>query len=239
MATREITQLPDRFTGDLNDIRDRKIATAEEATSASDIVSQCEYLIKNGQTGEFMNVLKSYIDESIRSALGALVANLDKGSSISKILATDSSNDLGTITPANLASVLSAPLGISVKPSDCSIVAFSDLCDYTTAFIVFLTQRRSTIIELCGGYAYGDASINSYYKYAVVFRDNDTADFIQLHKTDGGRVRLGYRWYGENNQYLGIIVYAFRASCFSFVGIGSIGKELSKLDDVPGDAVWL
>lgn len=108
MATREITQIPDRFTGDTNIIRDDKVARATDATAASDITSQCEYLIKNGQTGEFMNVLKSYIDESIRSALGALVSNLDKGTSISKVLATDSSNDLGTITPANLASVLSA-----------------------------------------------------------------------------------------------------------------------------------
>lgn len=105
---REITQLPDRHTGDINNIRDRKIAKATEAASSSDITSQCKLLLENGQTGEFMKVLKGYIDESVRAALGALVSNLDKGSSISKVLATDANNDLGSITPANLASVLSA-----------------------------------------------------------------------------------------------------------------------------------
>ena len=109
MATREIIEIPDSKSGDINELRDKKIALASKASGATDITAQCEYLIKNGQTGEFMNVLKSYIDESVRSALGALVNNLDKGSSIKSVLATDSSNDLGSITPANLASVLGVP----------------------------------------------------------------------------------------------------------------------------------
>lgn len=104
--TREVTRAIDKKNGDEVIYRDDKIAFAGEASGATDITSQCEYLIKNGQTGEFMNVLKSYIDESVRSALGALVNNLDKGTTIKSVLATDSSNDLGSITPANLASVL-------------------------------------------------------------------------------------------------------------------------------------
>jgi len=104
--TREVTRAIDKKNGDEVIYRDDKIAFAGEASGATDITAQCEYLIKNGQTGEFMNVLKSYIDESVRSALGALVNNLDKGTTIKSVLATDSSNDLGSITPANLASVL-------------------------------------------------------------------------------------------------------------------------------------
>ena len=84
-----------------------KVGNATDATGASDITSNFKYLLLNGTTGEFETALKAYVEESVRAALGALVNNLDKGSSISTILATDSSNDLGTITPANLASVLS------------------------------------------------------------------------------------------------------------------------------------
>lgn len=108
MATREIVELPDKHTGDINEIRDKKIALASEATAQSDLPQQLEYLIKNGQTGEFMNVLDSYINEKIRSALGGLIANLDKGAAgtTKAIACIDTNNDLGIINPANLASVL-------------------------------------------------------------------------------------------------------------------------------------
>ena len=107
MATREIIELPDKHTGDINEIRDKKIALASEASGATDITAQCEYLIKNGQTGEFMNVLKSYIDESVRAAMVSLINNYVKSQSTLKSVACiDNSNDFGTITPSELASVL-------------------------------------------------------------------------------------------------------------------------------------
>ena len=106
--TKEIVELPDRKSGDINEIRDKKIALAKNATAQSDLPQQLEYLIKNGQTGEFMNVLDSYINEKIRSALGSLIASLDKGAAgtTKAIACIDTNNDLGIINPANLASVL-------------------------------------------------------------------------------------------------------------------------------------
>lgn len=106
--TKEIVELPDRKSGDINEIRDKKIALAKDATAQSDLPQQLEYLIKNGQTGEFMNVLDSYINEKIRSALGSLIASLDKGAAgtTKAIACIDTNNDLGIINPANLASVL-------------------------------------------------------------------------------------------------------------------------------------
>ena len=106
--TKEIVELPDRKSGDVNEIRDKKIALAKNATAQSDLPQQLEYLIKNGQTGEFMNVLDSYINEKIRSALGSLIASLDKGAAgtTKAIACIDTNNDLGIINPANLASVL-------------------------------------------------------------------------------------------------------------------------------------
>lgn len=114
MATREIVELPDRKSGDINEIRDKKIALAKDATAQSDLPQQLEYLIKNGQTGEFMNVLDSYINEKIRSALGSLIASLDKGAAgtTKAIACIDTNNDLGIINPANLASVLGGTIRI-------------------------------------------------------------------------------------------------------------------------------
>ena len=111
--TKEIVELPDKHTGDINEIRDKKIALAKDATAQSDLPQQLEYLIKNGQTGEFMNVLDSYINEKIRSALGSLIASLDKGAAgtTKAIACIDTNNDLGIINPANLASVLGVHKG--------------------------------------------------------------------------------------------------------------------------------
>ena len=130
MATREIVELPDRKSGDINEIRDKKIALAKDATAQSDLPQQLEYLIKNGQTGEFMNVLDSYINEKIRSALGSLIASLDKGAAgtTKAIACIDTNNDLGIINPANLASVLGGTSYVGIFGVDVTYgTAISDI----------------------------------------------------------------------------------------------------------------
>ena len=111
--TREIAEIKDKSTGDVNELRDKKVATATDASSAADVTSNLKFLLLNGTNGEFETALKSYVDEAVRQALGTLVSGIDKGTGASKILATDSSNDLGTITPANLANVLGVVLTFS------------------------------------------------------------------------------------------------------------------------------
>ena len=112
MATRDLAEWHDQESGDDIHYRDKELVDATEAESANDLTSEWEVLLKSGQTGKLKTAMMSYIDQKVREAMGALVNNLDKGASISKVLATDANNDLGTITPANLASVLSAALGI-------------------------------------------------------------------------------------------------------------------------------
>lgn len=86
-----------------------KVGNATDASGASDITSTFKYLLLNGTTGAFETALKSYVEESVRAALGSLINNLDKGTGIKALAGIDNSNDLGTITPSNLASLLSVP----------------------------------------------------------------------------------------------------------------------------------
>lgn len=202
MATREITQLQDRFTGDVNKIRDEKIATASDASGASDMTSQCEFLIKNGQTGEFMNFLKSYIDESVRNALGALVNNLDKGTSIKSVLATDADNDLGSITPANLASVLSALLNLEKRTR---VYINKNIGAVTVTDIGRPSQWGAKTVLVIGSGFYGNESPGTcVYKMSIHYYDsNGTIDgAILAQKTKPDNTQL--YGVGESNGYFTI-----------------------------------
>ena len=149
--TREIVELPDRKSGDINEIRDKKIALAKDATAQSDLPQQLEYLIKNGQTGEFMNVLDSYINEKIRSALGSLIASLDKGAAgtTKAIACIDTNNDLGIINPANLASVLGEDLRVIVDTESVPLHIKRDIGNwpYNASFDISLGFQKNTGYE--------------------------------------------------------------------------------------------
>ena len=86
-------------------MEDLKLSERSPAPNAASIAN-LKFLLTTGDDEGFRTAIKSYIDEAIRSALGALVDNLDKGTGVSRILGTDSNHDLGTITLANLSSVL-------------------------------------------------------------------------------------------------------------------------------------
>ena len=83
-----------------------KVGNATDATGASDITSTFKYLLLNGTTGAFETALKSYVEESVRAALGSLLNNLDKGTGVKAVAGIDNNNDLGSVTLSNLASVL-------------------------------------------------------------------------------------------------------------------------------------
>ena len=164
--TKEIVELPDRKSGDINEIRDKKIALAKNATAQSDLPQQLEYLIKNGQTGEFMNVLDSYINEKIRSALGSLIASLDKGAAgtTKAIACIDTNNDLGIINPANLASVL----GIKRY-------TFDSPGNYTTDINVNGGDAGRTILVMLF-HGYSDREMLSFY-----FTYGEQNKIVSLH----------------------------------------------------------
>ena len=88
--------------------KDRQLKERSAVAGAS-AIANLKFLLVNGDDDGFNTAIKAYIDEAVRSAFGALVDNLDKGTAISRVLATDANHDLGSITPANLASVLGVP----------------------------------------------------------------------------------------------------------------------------------
>lgn len=115
-------------------LEDKKLAERTAVSGAASIAN-LKFLLANDDTEGFNTAIKAYIDEAIRSALGALVNNLDKGTAISRILATDENNDLGTITPANLSSVLGG-LMLSILTSS------NDLNDYKSGWYSIVNANQ-------------------------------------------------------------------------------------------------
>ena len=107
MGTKYISRKKNR-RGNWVKYRDDRLVTAQQSTGAAQIAN-LKYILKNGSTGEFVEALDSIINERVRVALGQLVNNLDKGTGLAKVLGIDASNDLGSSSLANLASMLSDP----------------------------------------------------------------------------------------------------------------------------------
>lgn len=102
-----------------------------------------------------------------------------------------------------------------------------------------MNTHTTCIIETFGGYAYGDASLNSYYKFGVNFRTNNVADFYEIHKKDGNRLKLGYRMDGVDNSVLGLIVWAGAATAITILATGDNYLYFTVLESIPSDTTWL
>jgi len=84
------------------DIRDRKLA---DATTKTGVDSSDSIVLKT--TSGYANILKEDFTKAVRSVMGGLLSDLDKGTSIDSVACLGSGNhDFGSISTANLASVL-------------------------------------------------------------------------------------------------------------------------------------
>ena len=88
------------YKGD--NIRDKKLA---DATSA-DTVDSGDSVVLKTTSGDYVEIDRDSFADEIRKVMGGLIGNNDKGTSISGITVTDANNDLGSVTPSNLASIL-------------------------------------------------------------------------------------------------------------------------------------
>ena len=105
-----------------------KVNNATDVSGASGIGANLKYILLNGTTGEFEAALGSYVEEKVRSALGGLLHNLNKASVSSANLdvaciehipadanaGTPESYDFGSLSAAQLASVLGVPKYLGV-----------------------------------------------------------------------------------------------------------------------------
>lgn len=105
MADFDLTQTDAQVQNILNDGQSAMGAGAQTTLTT-------EYIMLKDINGVYHKILKSSFTEAIRDVLAGLLVNNDKGTTISQIAAI-ASGDFGSVTPANLASVLGA-LGNSI-----------------------------------------------------------------------------------------------------------------------------
>lgn len=89
-----------------------------ESASQSTLASTDAIMLK-GTDGTYHEIARDSLVEAVRSVMGGILKNLDKGTTIGALAALGSGDDLGSITPANLASVLGVLNGASDIPSEC------------------------------------------------------------------------------------------------------------------------
>jgi protein involved in ribonucleotide reduction len=97
------------------DIRDRKLADTGTKTTAVNT----DYVLLEDTSGNYQKIAKNSFTEAVRNTLGDILRNNDKGTSINGVPALGSDNDFGSISTANLASVLGEPLGIILGVYGC------------------------------------------------------------------------------------------------------------------------
>lgn len=107
MADFDLTQTDAQVQSILNDAQDAQGAGAQTTLTT-------DYIMLKDTSGNYHKILKDSFTEACRNVLAGLLVNNDKGTTISQIPAI-ASGDFGSVTPANLASVLGAQIqGINI-----------------------------------------------------------------------------------------------------------------------------
>ena len=96
-------------------VEDKRLEELKSATAktASQISTSTDYVPLQDTDGNLVKINPASFEEAVRNVLGSLLANNDKGTTISGIPALSGSGaslDFGSVTPANLASVLGGSL---------------------------------------------------------------------------------------------------------------------------------
>ena len=98
MADFDLTQTDAQVQSILNDAQGAMGAGAQTSLTT-------DYIMLKDTSGNYHKILKDSFTEACRNVLAGLLVNNDKGTTISQIAAI-ASGDFGSVTPANLASVL-------------------------------------------------------------------------------------------------------------------------------------
>lgn len=92
-------------------VEDKRLEELKGATAktAAQISTTTDYVPLQDTDGNLVKINPASFEEAVRNVLGSLLANNDKGTTISAVPALSGSGaslDFGSVTPANLASVL-------------------------------------------------------------------------------------------------------------------------------------
>lgn len=135
MADFDLTQTDAQVQSILNDGQNMQGAGAQTTLTTESV------LLKD-VNGNYHKILKSSFTEAIRDTLAGLLVNNDKGTTINQIAAI-ASGDFGSITPANLASVLGGLKSIDLSSS--SLSDFNDLPTTEKLSLMFCTVDSNTL----------------------------------------------------------------------------------------------
>ena len=110
MADFDLTQTDAQVQSILNDAQNAQGAGAQTTLTT-------EYIMLKDTSGSYHKILKDSFTEACRNVLAGLLVNNDKGTTIDEIPAI-ASGDFGSVTPANLASVLGGVVeGKGISPN--------------------------------------------------------------------------------------------------------------------------
>lgn len=142
MADFDLTQTDQQVQNILNDAQGAMGASAQTTLTT-------EYVMLKDTNGVYHKILKSSFTEAIRDVLAGLLVNNDKGTTINQIAAI-ASGDFGSVTPANLASVLGGAILINGSVNDIKTPGVYNIgstnTDAPTQYCTLVVYKRANVI---------------------------------------------------------------------------------------------
>ena len=163
--TYDLTQTGSEVQAILNDANNIKGAGAQTTLTT-------DYILLKDTNGQYHKILKDSFTEACRNVLAGLLVNNDKGTTISQIAAV-ASGDFGSVTPANLASVLGA--------TSKGTISSSSNIDTVVDAGIYIVQNPSGLPS--GTYAYGTLIVYHVGSFIV---QNYIGDGIGRTASPGG-----------------------------------------------------
>jgi hypothetical protein len=172
MADFDLTQTDAQVQSILNDGQNMQGAGAQTTLTTESV------LLKD-VNGNYHKILKSSFTEAIRDTLAGLLVNNDKGTTINQIAAI-ASGDFGSITPANLASVLGVEF---VQVNSSNMIDAND-------FVVAGSNRIAVI-------RYDDAPQDKHYPYGgygIMLSVSFEIVGLQIAARATGAIQIRKKW---------------------------------------------
>ena len=184
MATREMAVINDSKTNDVYELRDKKLADAQVSTTPSDITVNSVVPVEL-EDGSCIKIKRDSLVQAFASVL-----NSNSQSTITTLFGADSNGNHANINMANLASVLSAIMGIAKTQY---IPATATTVDTQLIFLPY--GIINSVDEVGSIVAYVVASEQGYKTFSVktdiaVQRNYNGQNYVVLHPTQD-EVRLG------------------------------------------------
>lgn len=153
-----------------------------------------DYIMLKDTSGAYHKIQKSSFTEAVRNTLASLLVNNDKGTTISQIAAI-ASGDFGSVTPANLASVL----GVSLTYNK---IYAGESADGSTSvsfpnWVEGLLMVRKTGGNAMGLYFVDNSGVTTLKSYGSDIAVSWQTNHIQIDKASDYKITYNLRTVGN------------------------------------------